>query len=254
MKKPQEYLFALRDKEVPNYLDWLMETIDWSQFEVVRFTTTFQQNIASFALAARIKREFPSIKLLFGGANFEGEMGVELVRSITSVDYAIIGEGDCAFPEFLIALQEGRDPAEVPDVTCRRNGTVVEPRKWPPFAQMDDLPVPDYDEFFERAKALELLPRGPRRIVDIPFESARGCWWGEKHQCTFCGLNGLGIAFRAKSSGRVLEELSELTRRYRSFRFEAVDNVLDMSYLKTFFRSSSEKAPTTTCSMKLNPT
>jgi ribosomal peptide maturation radical SAM protein 1 len=199
IEQPEEYLFALRDREVPRYLDRLMETIAWDQFEVVGFTSTFQQNTASFALAARIKREFPSVKVLFGGANFEGEMGVELVRSIPCIDYAVIGEGDIAFPEFLIALQEGRDPAEVAGVAYRRNGTVSEPRMRPLFRQLDDLPFPDYDEYFERAQRLGLLPAGHRRKVEIPFESARGCWWGQKHHCTFCGLNGKGMAFRGKS-------------------------------------------------------
>lgn len=234
IEQPEEYLFALRDREVPKYLDRLMETIAWEQFEVVGFTSTFQQNTASFALAARIKREFPSIKVLFGGANFEGEMGVELVRSIPCIDYAVIGEGDIAFPEFLITLQEGRDPAEVAGVACRRNGTVSEPRMRPLFRQLDDLPFPDYDEYFERAERLELLAAGHRYKVEIPFESARGCWWGQKHHCTFCGLNGKGITFRGKSPDRVREELGHAAKRYQTVRFSAVDNILDMSYLKTF--------------------
>lgn len=234
IQQPEEYLFALRDIGIPKYLDRLMETIAWDRFEVVGFTSTFQQNTASFALAARIKREFSSVKVLFGGANFEGEMGVELVRSVPCIDYAVISEGDITFPEFLIALQEGRDPAEVAGVVCRRNGTVGELRTRPLFRQLDELPFPDYDEYFERAGRLELFPTGYRREVEIPFESARGCWWGQKHHCTFCGLNGKGIAFRGKPPERVLEELGQAARRYGTSRFSAVDNILDMSYLKTF--------------------
>jgi ribosomal peptide maturation radical SAM protein 1 len=235
LNQSEEYLFALRDRGVPEYLDRMMETVPWDRFEVVGFTATFQQNAASFALAARIKREFPSVKVLFGGANFEGEMGVELVRSIPCIDYAVIGEGDTAFPEFLIALQEGRDPAEVAGVACRRNGVVSEPRNRPLFRQLDNLPFPDYDEYFERAERLGLVPAWQRRRkVEVPFESARGCWWGQKHHCTFCGLNGKGIAFRGKSPERVLEELGQAAKRYRTSRFSAVDNILDMSYLKTF--------------------
>lgn len=234
IQQPEEYLLELRDREVPKYLDRLMETIAWDRFEVVGFTSTFQQNTAAFALAARIKREFPTIKVLFGGANFEGEMGVELVRSIPCIDYAVIGEGDIAFPEFLISLQEGRDPSEVAGVACRRNGAVGEPRMRPLFRQLDDLPFPDYDEYFERAERLGLLQNGLRSKVEVPFESARGCWWGQKHHCTFCGLNGKGIAFRGKSPERVREELGQAARRYRTVRFSAVDNILDMSYLKTF--------------------
>lgn len=49
-----------------------------------------------------------------------------------------------------------------------------------------------------------------------------------KHHCTFCGLNGTAMRFRAKSPQRVLDELACLARRYRSFSFEAVDNILDI--------------------------
>jgi ribosomal peptide maturation radical SAM protein 1 len=235
-----ERLRALRHEEVPRYLDRMIDAIPWSRFRVVGFTSTFQQNAASFALAARIKQRFPHVQILFGGANFEGEMGLELVRSIPCIDYAVIGEGDLAFPEFLIALQEGRDPAEVPGVVCRRDGVVTPLQMRSPFRQMDDLPVPDYEEYFERAETLGLLPVAPRREMYIPFESARGCWWGEKQHCTFCGLNGLGMPFRAKSPDRLLDELAELARRYRSFQFEAVDNILDMSYLKSLFARITE--------------
>ena len=77
--------------------------------------------------------------------------------------------------------------------------------------------------------------------MTIPFESARGCWWGAKHHCTFCGLNGQTISFRSKSSGRVLGELAELTRRHRSFQFAAVDNIIDMSFWKSLLPALVEE-------------
>lgn len=231
----REHLQRIRHEEVPRYLDRLIDTVPWGKFRVVGFSSTFQQNAAVFALAARIKRRFPEVVLLFGGANFEGEMGREFVRTIACIDYAILGEGDLAFPEFLIALQEGRDAAEVPGVVCRREGVVTALRPRPLFRQMDELPVPDYAEYFERAASLGLFPSAPRRVVNIPFESARGCWWGEKQHCTFCGLNGLGMAYRSKSPRRLVDELTELARRHRSFRFQAVDNIVDLAYLKSFF-------------------
>ena len=43
------------------------------------------------------------------------------------------------------------------------------------------------------------------------------------------------MQFRSKSPQRVLDELAQQARRYRSFAFEAVDNVLDMAYLKNLF-------------------
>lgn len=228
-----EALRQLRDDAVPLYLDRMMEAHAWERFRVIGFTSTFQQNVASIALARRIKQRHPAIVIVFGGANLDAEMGLELVRSVSCVDYAVIGEGDLALSELLIALRDGSDPAQVPGVATRRGGEVRPPRPRPLFRQMDTLPPPDYDEYFERAERLNLLSAGPSRRVMIPFESARGCWWGQKHHCTFCGLNGTGMAFRAKSPARVLAELRQAVERYRSWTFEAVDNILDMSYLKT---------------------
>ena len=103
------------------------------------------------------------------------------------------------------------------------------------MSHLDDLPIPDYGEYFERAEDLGVLPRIGHRRVPLPIETARGCWWGAKHHCTFCGLNGTSMSFRPKSAGRVLEELAQQARRYRTFRFDAVDNIMDMAYFTGLF-------------------
>ena len=41
-------------------------------------------------------------------------------------------------------------------------------------------------------------------------ETSRGCWWGERMHCTFCGLNGATMAYRSKSAPRALAELTHL--------------------------------------------
>jgi len=225
---------ALRREEIPRYLDRLTESVPWGQFDVVGFTSSFEQNVASFALAARIKRAHPDVLTLFGGANFDGEMGPELVRKVAAIDYAVVGEADEAFPELLEAIHEGRDPASVPGVICRRkDGQVDPPAPRAPFNALDSLPTPSYVEYFERSEALRLSTREGRGDVQIPFESARGCWWGEKQHCTFCGLNSQTMSFRAKSETRVRVELADLALQTESFRFQAVDNILDPTYLTT---------------------
>jgi ribosomal peptide maturation radical SAM protein 1 len=222
-------LLATRERDVPAFLDAIV-----AEFEGVRlvgFSSTFQQNAASFALARRLKERYPGILTVFGGANFDGEMGPELLRSVDCVDFAVIGEGDAAFPALLHALAAGTDPGEIPGVARRVGDRVVATPPAAPHDRLDELPVPDYGEYFDRAARLGL----PTDHIAIPFESARGCWWGAKHHCTFCGLNGTTMRFRAKSPGRVLGELDGQARRYRTFRFDAVDNILEPSYLKELF-------------------
>ena len=224
-------LLKIRDADVPAYLDDLLTEVRWADVGVVGFTSTFQQNAASFALARRLKAGHPGLVTVFGGANFDGEMGLELVRTMDCVDYAVIGEGDTALPVLLAALAAGADPGAVPGVAHRRPDGTVALTPPAPLARLDRSPVPDYAEYFDRAARLGLLPESAPRSAWIPFESARGCWWGAKHHCTFCGLNGTTMQFRAKPADRVLTELAELARRYRAFRFQAVDNILDMTYL-----------------------
>jgi ribosomal peptide maturation radical SAM protein 1 len=216
-----------RDHDVPAYLDALVDGYPWHEVDIVGFSSTFQQNAASFALARRLKERFPGMVTVFGGANFDGEMGLELVRSVDCVDYAVVGEGDTAFPRLLSALTSGADPGDIPGVASRAGATPPAP----PNTELDGLPVPEYGEYFERAERLGL------RCDDawLPFESARGCWWGAKHHCVFCGLNGTTMRFRAKSPGTVRAELAHQARRYGRFKFEAVDNILSPKYLTDLF-------------------
>jgi len=90
--------------------------------------------------------------------------------------------------------------------------------------------VPDYDDFSaaleENATAAEVTP------VYL-LETSRGCWWGAKHHCTFCGLNGGAMAFRSKSVDRVIEEIRHLADRYGAETLSVVDNILDMRYFRT---------------------
>jgi ribosomal peptide maturation radical SAM protein 1 len=212
----------IRAHDVPAFLDDIVDELDGAR--LVGFSATFQQSVASLALARRLKQRRPDVLTVFGGANFDGEMGPELARALDVIDFAVVGEGDEAFPALLDALATGGDPAAVSGVATRARFTPPAP----PRERLDDLPVPDYDEYFARAARLGL----PVEHVALPFESARGCWWGAKHHCTFCGLNATTMAFRAKSPQRVLAELDGQSRRYSTFRFEAVDNILDPAYLR----------------------
>ena len=234
-EKVREKLLRIRDVDVPAYLTALEESFPWHEAAVVGFTSTFQQNAASFALARRLKQRLPHVVTVFGGANFDGEMGPELVRAVECIDIAVMGEGEQAFPRLLGALAAGTGLDAVPGLARRQDGQVLVTPPVPPAVRLDDLPAPDYDEYFQRAEELGLLPRAGPRTVWLPIETARGCWWGAKHHCTFCGLNGTAMSFRPKSPERVLGELAQQARKYRSFRFEAVDNIMDMTYLTKLF-------------------
>ena len=85
----------------PAFVRHCADTIDLTQYDIIGLTSTFQQNIASLAMAQEIKRRAPHITIVCGGANFEGEMGVELHRQFPFVDIVCSGEADHVFPELV---------------------------------------------------------------------------------------------------------------------------------------------------------
>ncbi|UXH76374.1 RiPP maturation radical SAM C-methyltransferase [Roseateles amylovorans] len=228
------WLLRLRHAVVPAYVSACGQAVLAADAEVVGFTSTFQQNTASFALARWLKQAQPRIQTLFGGANFDDVMGLEYVRSVPAVDFAAIGEADDSFPRWLRAMAKGEDAGAVEGIASRRpDGSVRYQPVGKPFERLDDLPVPDYAEYFTRAERLGFFDGQAGRAVDLPVEGARGCWWGEKHHCVFCGLNAGTMKFRSKSPQRFVDEVTALTRNYRSLHIETVDNIIDMSYFQT---------------------
>ena len=191
--------------------------------------TSFAQNAASLALARRLRERYPHLTIVFGGANCEGEMGLQLHRSFSWIDFVCGGEADVSFPLLMDRLRSGGDVHGIPGVISRRDGESIYSDLSPePVRDMDALPFPDYDDYFEQLAAMNLKPGVPWVLM----ETSRGCWWGEKSHCTFCGLNGLSMTYRAKSRDRALQEILYLTERYQTPYLEMVDNILDMRYFR----------------------
>ncbi|MDB1089970.1 RiPP maturation radical SAM C-methyltransferase [Streptomyces sp. ACA25] len=196
--------------------------------DVVGFTSTFQQNTAALAAARHIKRLAPEIVTVMGGANCDGTQGEAVHRNFPFVDYVVRGEGEVAFPELLKGL---RDSSVLPGVAglCRREETrtVANPMSTAPLPPAAILP-PDYTGYFERLAA---SAAGSEIEPKLVVEGARGCWWGEKHHCTFCGLNGSFMKFRSKDPEVFFEEIVSMARRHRVLDMYVVDNILDMGYV-----------------------
>src|SRR5581483_10105237 len=121
-REARDRLLRTREDDVPALLDSLAEEYPWHEVRMVGFSCAFQQNTASFALARRLKRRYPNLVTVFGGASFDGETGLELVRSVEAIDLAVTGEAEASFPRLLRALADGTDPATVPGVSRRAGG------------------------------------------------------------------------------------------------------------------------------------
>lgn len=226
---------------VQHFLDYCMETIAWQRYALVGFTSTFEQNISSLALAKRIKEKYPRTSIVFGGGNWEGEMGEELHRCFPFVDYACMGEADQSFPVLAGKVLSGdmskHEISKIKGVVYRSNGQSFSTGPPDIFQNMDRLPIPDYSDYFME---LEETPAAEAVLPNLLIETSRGCWWGQRNHCTFCGLNGRTLGFRSKSPKRAVQEVAYFIQRWKFDMLQAVDNVIDMEYFRTFLPAIAE--------------
>jgi len=180
------------------------------------------------------------VRTVFGGANCDGDQGAALHRNFDFVDYVVRGEGETAFPALLTALSRADTAAlaSTPGLCWRGPDGVARAN---PMASRPLLPneiiSPDYDGYFERLESSAARSWVEPKLV---VEGARGCWWGEKHHCKFCGLNGSFMQFRSKSPNQFYDEIIRLVERHQVLDMYVVDNILDMGYLTTLLPRLTE--------------
>jgi ribosomal peptide maturation radical SAM protein 1 len=145
-------------------------------------------------------------------------MGGALMQTCRSIDISVSGEGERAIDFTLERTTIEASPT--PGTTVSR------------YTDLTSLPTPNYDDFFaavaRHSNDLELNPR-------LVIETSRGCWWGERSHCTFCGLNGGAMEYRVKSAPQVLEEIRELRATHGNLPVDTVDNILALEFLETLF-------------------
>jgi len=210
-----------------DFIERCLDSVPWERYALVGFTTSFQQTMASLALAQRIRARHPGVAIVMGGANCQDAMGLELLAQYPCVDAVCLGEGEHAFEAIVRRVQAGAALDGIPGVATRgRPAPVPAPR-----TDVAALPYPDFDAFFDQHAASAAAAAFPPAVV---FETARGCWWGAKHHCTFCGLNGTSMAFRSKPQDRAFDELAYLVTRHGVHNVANADNILDMAYFQEF--------------------
>jgi ribosomal peptide maturation radical SAM protein 1 len=199
-------------------------------FMVAGCTTTFEQTSASVALLKAIKSIRGNTIAIIGGANCEGSMAEAVASLDPAIDYVFSGESETAFPQFLDNIKQG----EVP------KGRVITGAV---ATRLDELATPCFEEFYQQFRHFGSSGAMSEDDLWLPYESSRGCWWGQKQHCTFCGLNGVGIAFRKKHPDRVIDELKLLLANHPSTKVCMVDNIMPYEYHRTLIPRLHDELP-----------
>jgi ribosomal peptide maturation radical SAM protein 1 len=221
------------------FVDWAADKILAQRPAIVGCTSTFTQHVPSLALLHRLRERSPGIVTLMGGANCETVMGRTTHARFPWVDYVVSGEADALVGELCHDILGRGRGIPAPELPFGVFGPAHRDAGYPETSAGDrvpravnedlrDLPLPDFSDYFaELGQSLY----ADRIYPGLPMEFSRGCWWGERSHCTFCGLNGGSMSYRQKPAEQAAQEMVEMSARYGSRRIEAVDNILAIDYV-----------------------
>ncbi|MBN1676206.1 MAG: B12-binding domain-containing radical SAM protein [Kiritimatiellae bacterium] len=144
------------------------------------------------------------VPTIAGGQHFVGENIEEALRS--GVDVVVLGEGEEAIKELLLARQEGRDVSSVDGIAFLDGGRVVQTPERALMTCFGKYPLPDF-----------ALVRNARFKL-YPVGWVRGCGM----DCEFCTVKG---KVRAAPPERAVAQIAQLLETRNARHFFIVDDL-----------------------------
>jgi ribosomal peptide maturation radical SAM protein 1 len=221
------------------HTDQAIAEIDLDSVFLIGLSVTFSQVFSSAYYARQLRRRRPQARVVLGGALCPGPIGKMLLRQFDCIDYIVRGEGERPLTELIEHLLRGEAVPEIGGLATRGVLHDMDRTDKNQLADLDGLPLPDYDEYFAKIRELPGQEYFQHEIR-LPLETSRGCWWDRSHKktdalCQFCDNNKIWAGFRTKSPDRVVSDISAQMARYQVPRVLFTDNVTRVKGLQTLY-------------------
>ncbi len=142
-----------------------------------------------------VKRQRPGT-IVIGGGPHATALPEDTLKS-SRLDMVVIGEGDHVLPEIV----SGKPLAQIQGIAYRKNGAITVNPPSAHIQDLDALAMPAWQLYeVSRYRSPGLMAR---RNPAGWIETSRGC----PFNCCFCSKSVFGHVFRAKSLGRVIQEI-----------------------------------------------
>lgn len=244
-----DFIIRIRNQVIPAYIDYTAQRVLQGDPKLVGLTCLFDQTLPSIALAKRLKELAPDVNVVLGGYALEGDTGGHLLATFPWIDAIHQGDGESSIVALAQASTRKKGWYLVPglvrrDVPCAPRQKIC----------MDSSPVPDFSDYFSTLDELASKDNIHIRNVVLPVETSRGCWWGQKSHCVFCGIDEDSLKYRQRSPDNALTMLAALRERHGNRVFRLVDYILPHSYHKSLLPILAELPQRfrLTCEMKAN--
>jgi len=175
--------------------------------ELVAFGAQCTTYPPTVAIAARLRKLSPGLRIVVGGHN-ASFLAEPTLRRYPAFDAVVSGEGELTFPELVDRYARGEDGAGLAGVSVRRGASILHGPQRELITDLDTLPLPDYS----------LVPEldAYRRACDLPrsiaiLEVGRGC----PHACVYCSESSMWRRrCRTFSVPRLVNEMRSLREQH----------------------------------------
>ncbi len=230
----KQFTFENYVQQTDKFYNFILENTDWRSYDIIGFTLNYGQLLSSLAIAKKIKELCPEKKIIFGGSRTTGTLGIKVLEAFNYVDFIVSGDGEDALYRL---ASEYQNYESIPRLMYRKGNEVI----WnesDAIVDINSLPIPSYDSFYEELKSASMeVQQYFFYSGRLPVEISRGCWW---NQCSFCNLNIQHKKYREKNVDKIIEEIQTLSDRYKMLDFQIIGNTLPKTEYRTLFEKLKE--------------
>jgi ribosomal peptide maturation radical SAM protein 1 len=240
----KDYALKIRNEVVPEFLDECLASVLESDATMIGFTCMYDQTIPSLALARMIKDRASERMVVFGGYAMEGPVGRKLIECFPCVDVVAYGEGENKIQTLVEASVDRTLLRRIPRIEYRNaDGSRCGNELDPGWIDLNESPLPNYRDYFLDVDRLASADQVIITPDTLPVESSRGCWWGRRSHCSFCGIDDKDLEYRAKTAEGVVAMLDTMSARYGITRFRFSDYILPRQYFRSVFPLLAQSSP-----------
>jgi radical SAM superfamily enzyme YgiQ (UPF0313 family) len=224
-KEHQDIVFSILDTRISTKKE--VEKFIRSDFDLIGLTVLSPIYYEVVSLVEKIQQSSPQIPIIVGGP-YVTTMMEEIFEGI-DVDYAVYGEGEITFSEFIYFLKKERKVEAINGLIYRNEENIIV--KNPPRKQikdLDEIPFPAYDLF--------KMNKYPMHRIT----TTRGC----PYKCVFCNSSSIwDWKWRKRSVENIVEEIQFLLKNHEKKVFFLNDNTfnVDLERIELFCNTLIEK-------------
>ncbi|MCK4365733.1 MAG: RiPP maturation radical SAM C-methyltransferase, partial [Thermoplasmatales archaeon] len=216
----KNFTFESYVQQTDKFCNWLIENVDWKNYDIIGFSIDYGQLLPSLAVAKKIKGLDSEKKIIFHGSRTVDQLGIKVLEAFDYVDFIVSGDAEDAL--FLLA-SDYQNYESIPHLIYRAGKEIIW-NKSDDVVDLNSLPIPSFDSFYEElGSAFNEVKQYFYLYGRLPVEISRGCWW---NKCTFCNLNLLHKKYTEKNIDKIIKEIKFLFNKYEMLSFSLVGNVL----------------------------